>query len=45
MMHKTTVRVLGRARLADLYHQAQRATLARAASQARRARGQHPGDH
>jgi hypothetical protein len=45
MMHHTTVRVLGRARLADLYHQAQRAALARAARQGRRARRQQPGDH
>ena len=41
MMHHTTVRMLGRAQLADQYHQAQCAALAGAARQARR---QQPWD-
>ena len=40
MMH-TTAQALGRARLADLHHQAQRDALARAARRSRRARRQH----
>ena len=43
MMHPTTWRALGQARLADLHRQAQRDALARAARQARRARRQPPG--
>ncbi len=38
MMQHTTVQALGQARLADLHHQAQRASLARAARQARHVR-------
>jgi len=40
MMQPTTKQALGQARLADLHHQAQRASLARAARQARRVRRQ-----
>ena len=40
MMHPTTAQALGQARLAELHHQAQRAALARAARQGRRARPQ-----
>jgi hypothetical protein len=43
MMHHTTIQALGQARLAELHHQAQRAALARAACQARRARRQSGG--
>jgi hypothetical protein len=45
MMQPTTVQHLGQARLAELHHQAQRAALARAGRQARRARRQQPGQH
>lgn len=38
MMPHTTVQALGQARLADLHRQAQRASLARAARQARHVR-------
>lgn len=40
MMEATTIQALGQARLADLHHQAQRASLARAARRARRVRRQ-----
>jgi hypothetical protein len=40
MMQPTTKQALGQARLADLHHQAQRASLARARRQARRVRRQ-----
>ena len=40
MMQHTTVQALGQARLADLRHQAQRASLVRAARRARRVRKQ-----
>ena len=40
MMEGTTIQALGQARLADLHHQAQRASLARAACRARRVRRQ-----
>lgn len=40
MMQHTTVQALGQARLADLRHQAQRASLVRAARRARRVRRQ-----
>jgi hypothetical protein len=43
MMHYTTARALGQARLAELQHQAQRDALARAAGRARRAQRQHAG--
>ena len=42
-MHPTISYHLAQARLADLRHQAQRDTLARAARQARRARTHRPG--
>jgi hypothetical protein len=42
MMQPTTMQSLAQARLAELHHQAQRATLARAARQDRRARRQQP---
>lgn len=45
-MHPTTAQALGQARLTELHRQAQRATLARAARQARGARRQqsrYPG--
>ncbi len=40
MMQPTTMQALGQARLADLHRQAERASLARAARQARRVRTQ-----
>ena len=40
MMQPTTIQALGQARLADLHHQAQRASLARAVRQARPVREQ-----
>jgi hypothetical protein len=45
MTHPTIRQALGQARLAELHHRAQRDALARAARQARRARGQQPGGH
>ena len=42
-MHPTVSHYLARARIADLRHQAQRDTLARAARRARHARTHHPG--
>jgi hypothetical protein len=45
MMHHTTVRVLGRARLADLHHQAQRAALAPPPARPAGHAGSSPGDH
>jgi hypothetical protein len=43
MMHYTTAQALGRARIADLHHQARRHALARAARAARHARRQRSG--
>jgi hypothetical protein len=44
MMHPASMQAVAQARHADLHHQAQRAALARAGRQARRARSQ-PADH
>lgn len=43
MMHYTTAQTLGRARIADLHHQARLHALARAARAARHARRQRSG--